>query len=142
MVSRESTSGSFRTTFCLTNATRFSILSKLRYSWGGTPVLRPTSTSASSCADMAGSVARRAGPGGPAQTWRAAPQLPQSIPGIGKTSGINLLPVPVQVLFLVLPARFESSLERGLEIRRPKQIHRIVIADWTQCLDNNGEAKS
>src|ERR1022692_3454559 len=50
----------------------FPILSKLRYSWGRTPVLRPTSTSASSCADMAGSVARRAGPGGPAQTWRSA----------------------------------------------------------------------
>src|ERR1022692_3950717 len=58
------------------NVTRFSILSKLRYSWGRTPVLRPASTSASSPADMAGAVARGAGPGGPAQTWRSAPQLP------------------------------------------------------------------
>src|ERR1039457_7265790 len=38
-------------------------------SWGRTPVLRPTSTSA--CAGPA----RRAGPGGPAQTWRSAPPL-------------------------------------------------------------------
>src|ERR1019366_2529375 len=40
--------------------------------WGSTPVLPPTSTSACSCLDM---VARRAGPGGPAQTWRSAPQI-------------------------------------------------------------------
>ena len=66
------------------NVTRFSILSKLRYSWGRTPVLRPTSKSASSRADMAGSVARRAGPGGPAQTWRSAPQLPQLFPILEK----------------------------------------------------------
>src|ERR1022692_3122326 len=37
--------------------------------------LRPTSTSASSCADMADSVARRAGPGGPAQDWSPAPRF-------------------------------------------------------------------
>src|ERR1019366_440014 len=61
------------------NATRFSILGKLRYSWAG-----PTSTPASSCSDMADSVARRAGPGGPAQTWRSAPQLPQLFPILEK----------------------------------------------------------
>src|ERR1035438_413102 len=66
------------------NATRFSILGKLRYSWGRTPVLRPTSTPASSRADMAGSVARRAGPGGPAPALGAAPQLPQLFPILEK----------------------------------------------------------
>src|ERR1017187_9807082 len=140
MVSRESTSGSFQTTFCLMPLVFHFEQATLFVGRDSSPA-----------ADVhVGLFVRgygwvrcaKSGSWRTAQTWRSAPQLPQSSPGIGKTSGINLLPVPVQVLFLVLPARFESSLERGLEIRRPKQIHRIVIADWTQCLDNNGEAKS
>jgi hypothetical protein len=40
------------------NATCFPILGKLAYSWGRTPVRRPTSTSACSRSDRAGSSAR------------------------------------------------------------------------------------
>src|ERR1035438_10404282 len=43
----------------------------MTHRWGGTPVLRPASTPAYSRSD----VARRAGPGGPAQTWRSAPRF-------------------------------------------------------------------
>src|ERR1017187_8521692 len=51
--------------------------------------LRPTSTSACPCSDRADPVARRAGPGGPAQTWRSAPQLLAAFPILGKLSGIG-----------------------------------------------------
>src|ERR1022692_4494147 len=49
--------------------------SRSAWLWGRTPVLRPTSTSACSWTDMADSYGQIAGPGGPAQTWRAAPRL-------------------------------------------------------------------
>src|ERR1039458_4312755 len=42
-------------------------------SWGRTPVLRPTSTSARLCPDAADSVARRAGPGGPREDLEVCP---------------------------------------------------------------------
>src|ERR1022692_3889095 len=49
---------------------------RLAAMWGRTPpVLRPTSTSARARYDITDSAARRAGPGGPAQTWRSAPRL-------------------------------------------------------------------
>src|ERR1019366_6905854 len=40
----------------LANAACFPILGNLYFSWGRTPVLRPTSTSACSCSDLADSV--------------------------------------------------------------------------------------
>ena len=67
---------------CSATVCRFwsSVLAPMRNGRGSGAGLqrgRPTSTSACSCSDMADFVARRAGPGGPAQTWRSAPRILQ-----------------------------------------------------------------
>src|ERR1022692_1985716 len=93
------------------NATRFSILGKLRYSWGRTPVLRPTSTPASSCSDMADSVARRAGPGENRADREVSPTTAAAIPDIGKTSGIRLKPAHI--------AAAANGTAAGGELRSP-----------------------
>src|ERR1022692_3795520 len=54
----------------------------LGYGWasrggGGPPAGRPPPPRAFSCSDRAGPAGRGAGPEGPAQTWRSAPQIAQ-----------------------------------------------------------------
>src|ERR1022692_3329002 len=97
----------------------FPILSKRRCSWGRTPVLRPTSTSACSCPDMADSVTRRAGPGGPAQTWRSAPQTRQH-PDIGKTKRhYARVRAPGTLIQYWEAQAIRTALERGAPHRLP-----------------------
>src|ERR1035438_8560249 len=65
------------------------------FSWGGTPVLRPTSTSACSHWNIADSVGRTAGPGGPPhEALTPHGRLPRPIRNLPHHVRHNLVGVP------------------------------------------------